>query len=281
MSVRIEPINGLLFVDAASTASLTLSGLQTVDGVSLTAGKLCLAKDQASIQAVYMVQSTAWVPVDPGLGFGLQVCVRAGTANAGAIFRCTTSDPIVWGTTATTFVTSSGSGGAFNPLVPGNIGGTTPGIVNATDLYLAMSTGSPVPGRLQLASTASTASLVIIAGGGSNTSIGQDPSTNTARAAIRTLSITLADNGTYDFNLTSSSGGSAVIASTNGSIVATVGFNGSGTTTTGGQTYDNFSATLTTPAKLNVGASGGALRFENKTGGPLSIVATITLFIAA
>lgn len=134
MSIRIEPTDGLLFVDAASTASLTLSGLQTVDGVALTAGMLCLAKDQASVRAVYMVQSTAWIPVDPGLGFGLQVCVRGGS-QAGAIFRCTTADPVVWGTTATTFVSAAPAGGAaFNPASPGNIGTSTQGTLQALEL---------------------------------------------------------------------------------------------------------------------------------------------------
>lgn len=133
MSVRIDPIDGLMFVDAASTASLTLSGLQTVDGVALTAGKLCLAKNQGSVQAVYMVQSTAWIPVDPGIGFGLQVCVRGG-GQAGSIFRCTTADPVTWGTTPTAFVTAATAAGAFDPASPGPFGVTTPNSVRATEL---------------------------------------------------------------------------------------------------------------------------------------------------
>lgn len=134
MSIRIEPTDGFLFVDAASTGSLTLSGLQTVDGVALSAGKLCLAKNQGSVQAVYMVQSTAWIPVDPGIGFGLQVLVRGGS-QAGAIFRCTTSDPVAWGTTATTFVSAAPPGGAaFDPANPGNIGTGTQGTLQATEI---------------------------------------------------------------------------------------------------------------------------------------------------
>lgn len=280
MSVRIDPVDGLLLVDAASTASLTLSGLQTVDGVALTAGKLCLAKDQASIRAVYMVQSGAWLPVDPGVGFGLQVCVRGGSTNGGAIFRCTTADPITWGTTPTTFVTGSNPTGAFNSAAPGNIGGTTPGTVTATDYYLGMSVGSPVSGELQLSSVANASALQVTAGGGSNVSVGQVPTAATARAAVRTLSLTLADSATYDFDNTNL-GGSCTVASSNGSIFAAFGFSTAAVPTTGGQTYTNFSTTLATSSKLNVGASGGKLRFENKTGGPLSFVATITQFVAA
>jgi hypothetical protein len=75
-------------------------------------------------------------------------------------------------------------------------------------------------------------------------------------------------------------GGVAVISS--GTIVATIGIAASTyATTTGGQTYTNFSTTLTTANKLNVNASGGALRFENKTGGSISIVVDFTFFVTA
>lgn len=280
---------GSLTVRGDILANDTLSGFGARNGVTPVDGDLMLATAQTdqTQNGPYIARSGAWdriisvqtaqlYYVSSGTDAGVTWQLRTAGISPGS-FNSTTG---ACGTNLS-LVSVATAAGAFNPLAPGTIGGTTPGIVNATDLYLAMSTGSPVSGKLQLAATASTASLVIIAGGGSNTSLGQDPSTNTARAAIRTLSITLADNGTYDFGLTGSSGGSAVIATTNGSIVATVGFTGAGVTTTGGVTYDNFSTTLTTPAKLNVGASGGALRFENKTGGPLSIVATITLFIAA
>lgn len=125
-TIRVEPLNGLVFVDAASTGNLTLSGLQTVDSVVLTAGMLCLARLQSSnVQAIYRVKSGAWDVVDPGIGFGLQVCVRGGS-QVGSIFRCVTPDPIVWGTTVTSFVTAAGTGSAFNPTTPGPIGGDTP-----------------------------------------------------------------------------------------------------------------------------------------------------------
>lgn len=171
MSVRIEPVDGLLFVDAASTASLTLSGLQTVDTVVLTAGMLCLAKNQASAQSVYQVQAGAWVPVDPGLGFGASVCVRGGS-QAGSVFRCTTLDPIVWGTTAATFITAGTGGSAFDPTVPGPIGGTTPAAATfttlaATSRFVAPSIGPDSSHQFTLPAVPS--STVLVSGASSST----------------------------------------------------------------------------------------------------------------
>src|SRR5260221_11034079 len=57
----------LVIVNAASTANLTLSGTQTVDGVALTAGMRCLAKNQttAADRGVYTVAAGAWIPLSP------------------------------------------------------------------------------------------------------------------------------------------------------------------------------------------------------------------------
>ena len=47
---------------AASTANLTLSGTQTVDGIALVAGDRILAKDQTTTSAngIYVVAAGAW-----------------------------------------------------------------------------------------------------------------------------------------------------------------------------------------------------------------------------
>lgn len=49
-------------IDAATTANIALSGLQTVDGISLSAGMLVLVKDQtdAKENGIYEVNSNAW-----------------------------------------------------------------------------------------------------------------------------------------------------------------------------------------------------------------------------
>lgn len=115
---------------------------------------------------------------------------------------------------------------------------------------------------------------------GAQTIIGDLGGTTTTQTNVYTSSFELASNGTKDFT-SWSQGGSAVIADSTGAIVATIGISTAAVTTTGGQTFTNFSTTLTTASKLNVNASGGALRFENKTAGMLRIAATFTLWRAA
>ena len=51
--------------DAASTANLTLSGAQTIDGVSVTAGMKVLVKNQSSValNGLYTVATGAWAKI--------------------------------------------------------------------------------------------------------------------------------------------------------------------------------------------------------------------------
>lgn len=278
----------------------TLQGLGIRDGVALADGNLVLlwgqtdAKQNGPWVAHADIDGVAQDWTRPALPFGHgSVAFVLGGTYAGKLLQNTNVDTIIYGTSSITFVLASASGppaahapthraGGSDDLLsePGEIGGSTPGTVNATDVFLTTSTEAATANKLLLSATASQDSLVLTGPGGQNVSIGQTPSTGTARSAKRLLGITLADNETYDFNNTSL-GGIAVIATDNGAVIATVGFSTAAVPTTGGQTYTDFSTTLTTPAKLNVGASGGMLRFENKTGGPLSIVADITMFVAA
>lgn len=95
---------------AASTAALTLSGEQTVDGVALVTGDRCLAKDQASgvDNGIYVVDTGAWERAPDADGVydwvtGTLVRVVAGTQNAGTIFELTTTGTITVGTSSLSF----------------------------------------------------------------------------------------------------------------------------------------------------------------------------------
>ena len=97
-------------VMAATTAPLTSSGEQIVDGVQLLVGDRVLVKDQAdgATNGIYVVASGAWVrAVDADTSgevpAGLLVHVARGWDNGGAEFVLTTPAPIVLGTTALTF----------------------------------------------------------------------------------------------------------------------------------------------------------------------------------
>jgi len=103
-------------VRAATTANITLSATQTVDGVSLAVNDRVLVKDQstASANGIYVVQSAAWsrsVDADEGLEVtsGLAVTVEQGTVNGDKTFILTTDGPITLGTTALAFSPLGGS----------------------------------------------------------------------------------------------------------------------------------------------------------------------------
>ena len=85
--VRIGPL--FTSVRAATTANITLSATQTVDGVALVAGDRVLVKDQstASANGIYVVAAGAWVRATDAdsatkVTGGMFNFVEEGTANA-------------------------------------------------------------------------------------------------------------------------------------------------------------------------------------------------------
>ena len=107
-------------VRAATTANITLSGTQTIDGISLVAGDRVLVKDQStgSQNGIYVVAAGAWARSadadnSPGTGevtSGMFTFVEEGSANADCGFVLQTTDPITLDTTALSFVQFSGAG---------------------------------------------------------------------------------------------------------------------------------------------------------------------------
>lgn len=79
-------------VRAATTANITLSAPQTIDGIALVAGDRVLVKDQttASQNGIYVVQAAAWTrPTDADTASklaGATVNVDSGTSNGGLRF---------------------------------------------------------------------------------------------------------------------------------------------------------------------------------------------------
>ena len=96
-------------VTLATTANITLSGEQTIDGV-LTSSTAVLVKNQSTgaQNGIYTTGAGAWTrrsdANEAAELVGMAVFVRSGTANGGKQFVCTTPAPIVVGTTALTFM---------------------------------------------------------------------------------------------------------------------------------------------------------------------------------
>jgi phage-related tail fiber protein len=104
-------------VRAATTANITLSGAQTIDGVSVVAGDRVLVKDQTtgSANGIYVAASGAWTrAADANLSAevtaGMFVFVEEGTVNGDNGYVLTTNGPITLDTTALVFTQFSGAG---------------------------------------------------------------------------------------------------------------------------------------------------------------------------
>ena len=104
-------------VKVATTANITLSGTQTIDGVAVSADERVLVKDQstASQNGLYLCKASTWErTTDLATGAnaaGMFTFVEQGTANADNGFTCTSnSGSAVVGTNSLVFAQFSGAG---------------------------------------------------------------------------------------------------------------------------------------------------------------------------
>lgn len=104
-------------VRVATTANITLSGTQTIDGVAVIAGNRVLVKNQstASANGIYVVAAGSWsrssdADTDAEVTAGMFTFVEEGTTNADSGWVLSTNNPITLGTTALTFAQFSGAG---------------------------------------------------------------------------------------------------------------------------------------------------------------------------
>ena len=90
----------------ATTANITLSGTQTIDGVAVNVGDIVLVKNQstASQNGIYTVASGAWTrspSADTWAEYeGAVIFVISGTLNAGTTWYCSAQPGGTLGTTA-------------------------------------------------------------------------------------------------------------------------------------------------------------------------------------
>ncbi len=120
---------------ATAGSNITLSGLQTIDGVVLAAGDRVLVKDQtdATTNGLYNVATGPWTrTIDANnnshFAQGLMVAVGNGTANANGLFRLTALNPITLGTSALTWSLTTPPLGVGSLTVTPTAGSLTPGV---------------------------------------------------------------------------------------------------------------------------------------------------------
>ena len=123
-------------VRAATTANITLSGAQTIDGVSVIAGDRVLVKAQSAgaDNGIYVAASGAWARATDADSAteveGMAVMVMEGTANQDTQWVLTTNAPITLGTTALT-ITQFGGSTAYTGGAGLTLTGTTFDVVAA------------------------------------------------------------------------------------------------------------------------------------------------------
>ena len=101
---------------AATTANITLSGAQTIDGIALVAGDRCLVKNQTTTanNGIYVVSASTWTratDMDTWAEVpGAYTFIEQGTTQADTGWVCTSNAGGTLGTTAITWVQFAGAG---------------------------------------------------------------------------------------------------------------------------------------------------------------------------
>lgn len=263
----------------ATTANITLSGTQTIDGIAVAAGERVLVKNQstASQNGIYVVAAGAWTratdfDATADLADGAFVFVEEGTANADTGWVLSTDGAITVGTTALTFVQFSGAGtySAGNGL---QLSGTQFSLAALPSANLLIGNGSNVA-----TATAVTGDVTISNTG--VTAIGASKVTNTmlagsiADSKLSTISTAgkVANSATTATNLNTASAIVARDASGNfsaGTITAALSGNASTATklatarAINGVNFDGsaditISAAISNAVTFNNGGTGGA-----------------------
>ncbi|MBL0581690.1 phage tail protein [Aeromonas caviae] len=121
---ELQKLDAKQSVRAATTANITLSGVQTIDGVVLTVGERVLVKDQntAAQNGIYLVAAQSWTratDADDGakLNGGASIAVESGTINAGSVWYLSTTGTINVGSTALTFINEHRAASSSSPGV--------------------------------------------------------------------------------------------------------------------------------------------------------------------
>lgn len=232
-------VNGLSWkdvVECATTANITLSGEQTIDGV-LTSTSRVLVKDQSdqTQNGIYISAAGAWsrsTDADSGTELVKATCQVDGGTQAGTAFTQTTSpvtigvSNIVWVVSLTTTYTADGLGIEL--------------AANQFSLELDGSTLSKSASGLRVAllgiTNAEVANAAAIAGTKISPNFGAQTVTTTGPGSFQRISITgTASAGWVNLGAQSSTPGSATGAGDIRLYATTVGFGGFGMKTFGGQ----------------------------------------------
>lgn len=167
VAAKLDPKASCL---VATTANITLSGTQTIDGVDIPAGVRVLVKNQATANqnGIYISNSGAWTRAtdfnsSTNVTPGAYTYIEEGTVNAGTSWIVITSGTITIGTTGINFTQWLGSNQAQVYDIAGSVIGK-PDASAVVARFVAprdFSLPSGLTGSLSKCSTAPTSSAVI------------------------------------------------------------------------------------------------------------------------
>ena len=192
-------------VVVATTANISLSGTQTIDGVTLVAGDRVLVKDQttASQNGIYVVASGAWTRATDMNTWaevpGAFTFIERGTAYTDTGWVCTSNAGGTIGTTAITFTQFSGAGA---------------GVTQGTGITINAGVISTTAAQTHVTSLGTLSGLTVTAPiSGSVTGSSASTTGNAATATTLLNSRTIAINGDITGTATSFNGGADITIS--------------------------------------------------------------------
>ncbi|MGI9141906.1 MAG: beta strand repeat-containing protein [Fluviibacter sp.] len=258
----------------ATTANITLSGVQTLDGISAVAGSRVLVKNQTAAEenGIYISAAGAWARSDDANSWNdlisAMLFVEEGSTLAGKAFYCTAQQGGTLGTTAVNWsnfsVAASYTAGTGLTLAAQQFSITNTGVTAAT--YGSASSVPVVAVNAQGQITSATNTTISIA--------------NTQVTGLGTMSTQNANNVTVTGGSINGTtiGGSTAAAVTGTTITATSDFSGPGTNLSGtasGLSIGGNAATATTATKATNIAGGASGSVPYQTG------ANTTTFLSA
>lgn len=187
---RIQGLSGSLAVKPpcrlATTANITLYGLQSIDGVTTALGDRVLVKDQTttSENGIYDADDGSWTRSRDADGSndavtGTMVVVTAGSTHADTVWRVTTTGTVVFGSSNITFAAAltgaTGPAGPTGAAGPTFTGGSVTSDVVATGASFIEAEGAAVTAAATTNIWATDGNTVHVTGNTGITSFGTAP----------------------------------------------------------------------------------------------------------
>ena len=287
-----QGLNPKASCQVATTANITLSGLQAIDGYTTLAGDRVLVKNQttSSQNGIYLASASAWtratdMDVWAEVAGAYTVILNGGQADTGWVCNASTTGTI--GTTAMPWVQFSGSAtyyaGTGLTLASNTFSITNTGVTAASYGSASQTLTATVNAQGQLTSLAATsiaiantqvsglgtmstqsASSVSITGGAiDGTTLGATTASTVRGTTITaTTQFTGAGTGLTGTATSLNIGGNAATATTASATTAAVTFNNAGAGGVSGSTFNGATAltvsynTIGAPSTTGSGASG-------------------------